>query len=444
MNKRKINQLVDENKSLNERLDILTRRLEELDQKTNEYYWGIRTDLRNQGGFASLEKIVFKSSSRILVAGFYGARNLGDEIMLQSILKIFEEKKIKVTIMLSNNYSLDTSIYYPHDVIHFPAKGMDFSIMANNFDTIIWGGGAVLDDNGYCFDSYNTSLTYALFSISKNIIKKNGNVIVLGVSSNKEFSDPKFIADLDYIVKNSKYFSLRDTFSLEVLKKNKINTDKIEVIDDIALAQLKPLQAKELNEAKKTLGLVFVLTEENLPTIGSYLQKIVQLAKELKKEKGLELNLLIIPFYDADNNDFKFSKKLVEEFISEEDRELISQVESVVNIEELEEVFSQCDVVISMRYHATLIASCLGLKTVLINYDTKHRHYFNKNSFIKQKYNSELIECYFGDEAEKIVHCIKEALADTNIDEKRAKEGESVAKKVSNKIRNILAIAEKP
>jgi polysaccharide pyruvyl transferase WcaK-like protein len=60
------------------------------------------------------------------------------------------------------------------------------------------------------------------------------------------------------------------------------------------------------------------------------------------------------------------------------------------NATELCRIFSQCDIIITSRYHAALISSVLGIRTLVIDYSNKHRHYPNKIKYIKQKYNPRL------------------------------------------------------
>lgn len=429
--KEKIKQLEDKIETLNEKLDKILFDL-------RGYYWDVRTDLRNHSGFASIETLSMGSCSKILIMGFYGARNLGDELMLRSILDFFEKKKMKVTIMLSDNYNLDASVYYPHDIIHYPRKSDDFTAIANNFDVVIWGGGAVIDDNNYRFDGFKTPLIYSMLSISKAVIKKGGDVIVLGVSSVRELQDVNFIRDLKYIVDNSKFFSLRDTFSLETLERAGIDVGRVEVIDDIALAQLDSLdyEAGKKEKEKKSVGLVFIMSEDNKDILSCYMEGLLKYAKNSKK-RGNDVEFIMIPFYDYENNDIKIGKSLLS---NEKDKQPIIWVDNIDSIDKLKKVFDQCDVVISMRYHAALIASCLGLNVILLDYDSKHKHYYNKNRYIKQKYNQDTIAYSFGCDTGELVNCVDEVLRNAaRVDDERMKLGKKIAEASRKKIDAVLS-----
>ena len=72
-----------------ERLDCLEDRIDILSKKLREY--------------VSLEIATLDPGSRVLIMGFYGARNIGDELMLRTLLDYYDEKNIEVTIMMSDN-----------------------------------------------------------------------------------------------------------------------------------------------------------------------------------------------------------------------------------------------------------------------------------------------------------------------------------------------------
>ena len=79
--------------------------------------------------------------------GFYGAPNLGDELMLETLLQYFPSfKDVDLTIMLSDNPVYDIGSYPAVNFIHYPKTRYDFNYLAQYFDTLVFGGGAIIDD----------------------------------------------------------------------------------------------------------------------------------------------------------------------------------------------------------------------------------------------------------------------------------------------------------
>ena len=406
-----------------ERLDCLEDRIDILSKKLREY--------------VSLEIATLDPGSRVLVMGFYGARNIGDELMLRTLLDYYDEKNIEVTIMMSDNYVFDTSFYAPHQVIHYPKKPNDIALISKKFDMVIWGGGAMLDDHDYYYNGDKTILSYSLMAISKAVIKHHGKVVVLGVSANEKIEDKNFIEDLKYVINGAAHFSLRDTNSLETLKQAGIQEDKIEIVDDLALAQLKWLKEEKGPRKKKLIiGLVYILSEETFDILSGYTKKMIEyLNKNLKDSVGVEI--MMIPFYDYQNNDYRLFQRMKEELEETKfNKKIVIKInDNLNNSEEVINVLASCDVVFAMRYHALLLASCAGVRTVSLDYSPKHRHYYNKIKYVKECYSPEVINFSFGDSPEKFEKTIKSALS-IDINNQKKKEQ---AQEIINRLHDLLA-----
>lgn len=72
------------------------------------------------------------NKKKVLICGFYGAFNLGDELMLQTILKNLKNvSNLEITIMLCDNPYTDTTKYGKCKFIHYPRTRNDLNIIAN-------------------------------------------------------------------------------------------------------------------------------------------------------------------------------------------------------------------------------------------------------------------------------------------------------------------------
>lgn len=352
--------------------------------------------------YISLEYVASPSlktgKKKILICGYYGARNCGDELMLQAILKSVNMNKYDVTILLSVNHSLDSSYYYPYHILHYPKKVDDCRYLAENYDAIVWGGGAVLDDSCYEYRGVNNDLAYVLFTVTLLMLRMQKEAYIFGVSANRVLQNKKAIQDLQYIVSNATYFSLRDTNSKSTLESAGIVTANIDIIDDLALS-LDYSNSSQGNKDSSAIdvGAVIMSATRDNPDISTIIKNIALASRDYYK--GKKVHLRLIPFFDQ----YHFDDELYSNAIKSIDDTSMNDV--TISIEEqdfspatISRVFSECDIIVSMRYHATLIAGgVLNKKVLSINQGNTHRHYYNKQKYIKDKYVKNLVEISYED-----------------------------------------------
>lgn len=103
-------------------------------------------------GKQDIKSTEFAQYRRILLVGWYGAQNFGDELMLHCLLKRYQRKakvreffEIAVLIEKNQNYRFlnipdDVKCFYP------PETEKDIVNACATFDEIILGGGSHIDD----------------------------------------------------------------------------------------------------------------------------------------------------------------------------------------------------------------------------------------------------------------------------------------------------------
>lgn len=318
--------------------------------------------------------------ARVLLCGFYGAKNVGDELMLEAMLRLLAGEGLDITILLSNNYDLDASEYAPYKVLHYPKRSSDIMAIAENYDAVIWGGGAMLDDAEYGYRGMYSTMSYIIMSISKAVLKCGGQVFVYGVSSNDKICDKKFVNDLDYIVQHSDFFSLREPNSLATLKDAGVKTDKIKIIDDLSIYNLTSERIKRKNQKNKDkicVGVNLIMSEDRILESKRIVENIIRYFRQ-------PIKIFFIPFYSYKNHD----NILLEEILNKLGKSSFEYeiVEQPNNIKELLDIYGKCECLFVMRYHAALIAALTHKRVVMIDYRGQHRHYANKNSYVKIKY----------------------------------------------------------
>lgn len=393
-NTKKINAEISE---IKEKLDEISRALgsEEKNREDRERLFYIQKNTEVSQEFLSNEYVSLycrerSKKPRVLVCGFYGAKNVGDELMLEAILKLLPAENLDVTILLSNNYDIDASEYAPFRVLHYPKRSSDMAAIAENFDVVVWGGGAMLDDVDYAYRGQYSTMAYILMSITKAVLKKDGQAFVYGISANDKLSDKTFIEDLNYIIHHSDYFSLRDTNSLKVLKEAGVQVDKIRIIDDVSIYNLynKELKIKKSDDEITCIGLNLILYEDRLA-------EYKQIVKHLAEYYNKPIKIVLIPFYNYGDSD----NKVLNGLINETQNKLVKfeLAKQPNDIDELLSIYEKCDFIFAMRYHAVLMAALMHKHAIMIDFQKNHRHYLNKNSYIKTKYVPSLLILEYND-----------------------------------------------
>lgn len=371
------NKLLIYNKNITEQINSMQNHINDLSNINNV----LLNDIKSELTFINPETMTLDNNEKrikVLLMGFYGAPNLGDELMLEVFVnKIKKNENIDLTVMLSENKGFDITHYKGFKILHYPKSILDINIFANYFDVIIVGGGALLDDNDY--NSYINGLTLSntIINLSMRMIAFNKKVILYGLSTASKFTDKNYIKKLDYIINNATYVSLRDTNSINKLKKYNIDTSRIKLVDDVVFSYDYSNFSHMTNKTFIKIAICYILNDktinilkENLNWITSYL-----------KNKNIKYKIVLIPFYEYCNNDTIYYKNIIEDNF-----ENIIISDYPYNYDDIKSLLVDVDYMISMRYHGTLLANLFGIQNINILYDV-HSHYDNKMNYLYDNYH---------------------------------------------------------
>lgn len=310
---------------------------------------------------------------KVLITGFYGAPNLGDELMLETLLQYFEERKdIQITIMLCDNADYDISRYKDINFIHYPRNIFEVNSIAGYFDTVVFGGGAVIDDTYYDKSNPNyDDLGTILIDLSAKVIRRGKDLYCISLSSNKALSNKAFIEGLSFIVKHAKHFSIRDENSIKTLKDAGLSVSKSFLSNDIVLGNMDigAFSIKNSEDITK-IGVNFICSSETSALLEQLLDSLI----------GKNVEIELIPFYNYMNNDVNTYRELLKKKTY---KDIVKIAPSPVTMRDLLEILQRQDCIVSMRYHCSLVSLVVGLPTLTISYDI-HRHYPNKINYLEK------------------------------------------------------------
>lgn len=315
---------------------------------------------------------------KIIIHGFYGIRNLGDDYLLLSILKSIEK---------SNINSTEIQIWGKGDQIKditnlFPKLRINPVVLENGYDVIhrllsidddimyIFGGGGLFP---------NGSLkSYLKLLVSLLIVKSKGKAILYGIDICRiEGQLSKIVWKL--ICKNSEKIIFRNQYSKLLLDKF-CKSDKVFSSSDITFSLETTIEENEkhINKLLEKVGLIN----------NEYLIWIVAMpydSKEMQNDKIIErYNLLVrqiaklvdsysdrnhlnvfLPFYHGTDT------VLINDIVSIIKSRYIVINEDSISLEEKRALFIKAKAAISMRFHGVAFALKHGIPVLAISYAPK-------------------------------------------------------------------------
>lgn len=144
----KIEILIDENRNLFNKCIDLQNQIKVIVEENNSINNRMFSEIKN----VNTELLPYNiptDKQKILVMGFFGAPNTGDELMLQSIIDKLDLNNLEVSVMIADNQDFVLNSNKNLNYIHYPRTHTDLNILTNYFDKIIFAGGALIDDTQF-------------------------------------------------------------------------------------------------------------------------------------------------------------------------------------------------------------------------------------------------------------------------------------------------------
>ena len=347
-------------------LSALDGRAASLDEKMSYIEWRHRYCNGEYSG------LLTGDGGKILLAGWYGADNFGDELMLRTVIESFPRGSLdRIYVLLWDNPRYDRWGLNPAvHVIHYPNSIWDLEILSDRFDAVVWGGGAILDDKQLDSNPGNINTGNLFIRLNELMIGKGKKVFALGLSANDKLEDEDYIRRLSAIIDSSELFSLRDPYSLQTLVDAGVNAGQVVLCEDLAFSNqgLRALRASYAPVPEKRLGVVLLCVEDQFAHNLELLRSLLE--NDRLRDEGYVISL--IPFLDENGWDILHFRRL-KESLPDCERVVIERCSR--NIEDTP--IASCSRLISYKYHAALIADVLGIPNLSV-YCNSHPHYKNK------------------------------------------------------------------
>lgn len=280
---------------------------------------------------------------KIVISGYYGFWNFGDETILSVLIKKLKEFTPHIRV-LSKTPKKTRETYIVQSTLFFCLCQVFYRILT--CDILISGGGSLLQDV-----TSTRSLIYYLWVINTALFfRKKVIIFAQGIGP----INNKFCAFLTKkTLQKCTLVTVRDRKSRLLLHKWGIEADLVcDPLFDLELPEYKPSGKVGIQlRSFKTL-------KDNL---------LVKLAQQVNKE-FFDKEIEIYSFQDS--LDLEVCQKF-ENILKSVNQQIKTSVIFNQTSNQILDKFSQLEYMIAMRFHANLIAIKYGIKTLAVSYDIK-------------------------------------------------------------------------
>lgn len=300
---------------------------------------------------------------RVVLSGYYGFHNVGDEAILQAIIHALRSEKSDIEITVLSNDPEHTKKTYGVNAVNRWKLGEVFKAIGAA-DGVISGGGSLLQDKtGLKSIPYYTGIM-----MIAHFLRKPFFVYSQGIGPLEQSISRKLVK---YAVSKAKYLSVRDQESFELLRNIGIKGE-IELVPDpvMGMAYKEGLNRTWL-EKEGLSGEKFItvaIRDWSSPGFADFKVKIVEALDRCAAEGH---RIVLLPMHGE--HDASFSKEIVSAM--KNDAAIFPYNAS---IEEKISLIGDSTLLIGMRLHALIFAAVAQTPMIGISYDPKIDSFINQ------------------------------------------------------------------
>ena len=308
--------------------------------------------------------LALHSKHHVLVSGYYGFSNAGDDAILHAIQQnIGKEKDIHLTI-LSNNPASTTSEYGLDAVPRFHIPTVIRAIRQS--DTLISGGGSLLQDT----TSTRSILYYLLLIRTAHFFKKKVMVYANGIGPIKNPLN-RFL--VKKVLSKVQLITVRDKVSFDELSSIGLKNTNVHCTAD-PVFNLTPASSFRAVELLKTTEMpentpFVAVSVRNLNKTDTLPNEIAMLCDHLHKKHNLQILFLLM----QPTHDLAMSQAIQHEMTAPS-----YLLTAKTTPQELMAVLGRSKLCLAMRLHTLIFSACMSVPLLGIDYDPKVASYLRE------------------------------------------------------------------
>lgn len=302
---------------------------------------------------------------RVVMSGYYGFANAGDDAILQSIHQSILSASDQVSVTALSNDPEQTRRAYGINAVSRLRLGAIWREL-RRCDALLSGGGSLLQDR----TSTRSILYYLSITWAANLLRKPVMLYANGIGP---VDKPANRRRVRRAVERAALVTLRDQSSAQELRDMGVRRPDLYVTAD-PVFRLDPVDAERSWELLASAGLArgtrFVtVSVRQWPHTGSFSQELAGLCDHIRRTYGLEvLFLLMQPARDREAS----------QAVRERMEEPSYMLEAACTPRELMGVLGQGQLCLAMRLHTLIFAARMAVPTLGLVYDPKVDSYLRE------------------------------------------------------------------
>lgn len=313
----------------------------------------------------------------VILRGYYGRDNLGDELMKTIFINYLKSKDVDLYVMNSAPEQLmnEHGIQTPEEL-----KTGKSPTIKNLFkrlrriakaDLYIYGGGTILTDKHGWFHLAEN----AVYFVIRRLLKKKSALISVGSTKLKSLKGKALCKTL---IKSSSVSSIRDTNSYRMLQELTGNSNKLLLASDMVLLSADIIE-RDVTSIKNKVGLClmpyYYATFHDRTQDEKLFCDIVDALRMIHSQyPELSFELIPIQYGLNDKTDYDFSKRIYDALSQEINISIFKDTDINKKIHRLIE----CEYLISMRLHALMLSRLCENNVVAINHNEKISYFMKR------------------------------------------------------------------
>lgn len=326
------------------------------------------------------------AAQKIIISGYYGFSNSGDEAVLQSILlalqKHAEAAGIPVEPVVLSMDPEWTAATYGVEAVHRMKLGEVRRVISESAG-LISGGGSLLQD-------VTSSKTIPYYLAIIKLAQWQGKPTFIYAQGIGPVNRKLFHPLIKSVFRKCRYVSVRDEQSQQLLQTMGLNPADIEVVPDPVMGLTLPEDGASRSEqgapgapdnlpdsaardsVMRTVGVSVRFWEQSRSELDAIAEGL------LKACAQQPLHLRFLPFHHpADNEASLYVMQKLESGIAELGGK-VSICEDALHPQQMLREVGQCDVLIGMRLHSLIYAAGRRTPLIGISYDPKIDHFLER------------------------------------------------------------------
>lgn len=309
---------------------------------------------------------------KILISGYYGFNNIGDESILSAVVDNLRDKLDDIEITVLSQDPASTSEKYGVKSVNRKSMRSIFNAVRKT-DLLISGGGSLLQD----VTSKKSVIYYLLIMWMALFCRKKVFIYSQGIGPINSNINRRLTA---MTLRKAAAIVVRDEASKEFLGEIGVTKDRVVVTADPVL-RIKPAPLKigeeilrhegiEISQEQLTVG--FAIRERKLDS--DFMDELCKSIEKLVLERAAQI--VLIPFHYSE--DIRVIEEIERRI--EGKKELENRVFSVKHkylTNEMLSIIGNMDLLVGVRLHALIHSAIMNVPMIGISYDPK------VNSFLK-------------------------------------------------------------